>query len=115
MLNCLDLTVDGDLADFLGINIDRKDDHGMIHLTQPHLIESIIKYLHIPDNPADLTYGTDPDDNDQDEPPPDPNDSNDHDRPFPTNVFHKRQVNHTDLQDNSSNPSTVEHLVATTL
>ena len=47
----LHLTVDGDLADFLGIHIDRKED-GTIHLTQPHLIESILKDLRIPDEPA---------------------------------------------------------------
>ena len=37
----LDLTVEGDISDFLGVNIDRKPD-GTIHLTQPHLIDSIM-------------------------------------------------------------------------
>ena len=36
----LDITVKGDLADFLGVNIDRKKD-GSIHLTQPHLIDHL--------------------------------------------------------------------------
>jgi hypothetical protein len=38
----LDITVEGDLADFLGVEIKRESD-GTIHLTQPHLIESILK------------------------------------------------------------------------
>lgn len=42
----LELTIEGDLADFLGVNIDRKDD-GSIHLTQPHLINSILKDLNM--------------------------------------------------------------------
>ena len=37
-----DITVEGSLSDFLGINIDRRDD-GTIHLTQPHLIDQLIK------------------------------------------------------------------------
>ncbi len=40
----LDITVEGDLEDFLGVNINRKED-GTIHLTQPHLIDSILKDL----------------------------------------------------------------------
>jgi hypothetical protein len=40
----LDLTMEGDLTDFLGVNIDRHDD-GTIHLTQPHLIHQILKDL----------------------------------------------------------------------
>jgi hypothetical protein len=40
----LDITIEGDLQDFLGINIDRKED-GSIHLTQPHLIDQILKDL----------------------------------------------------------------------
>jgi hypothetical protein len=35
----LDITVEGDLQDFLGVNIERTQD-GKIHLTQPHLIDS---------------------------------------------------------------------------
>lgn len=42
----LNITIEGDLADFLGVNIDRKDD-GTIHLTQPQLIESILQDLRI--------------------------------------------------------------------
>jgi hypothetical protein len=46
----LDITIEGDLTDFLGVNIDRHEDDGMIHLTQPHLIHQILK---------DLRYDTD--------------------------------------------------------
>ena len=42
----LDITIEGDLEDFLGVNIDRKED-GTIHLTQPHLIDSILKDLNL--------------------------------------------------------------------
>jgi hypothetical protein len=42
----LDITVKGDIQDFLGINIDRKED-GSIHLTQPHLIDSILEDLRL--------------------------------------------------------------------
>jgi hypothetical protein len=34
----LDIMVEGDIQDFLGINIVRKED-STIHLTQPHLID----------------------------------------------------------------------------
>lgn len=44
----LDITVEGGLEDFLGINIDRKKD-GTIHLTQPHLIDQILKDLRLED------------------------------------------------------------------
>jgi len=40
----LDITGEGTLEAFLGVNIDRKPD-GSIHLTQPHLIENILEYL----------------------------------------------------------------------
>ena len=40
----LNITVEGDIQDFLGINIDRKPD-GTIELTQPHLIHQILKDL----------------------------------------------------------------------
>ena len=40
----LDVTEEGTLEDFLGVNIDRKED-GSIHLTQPHLIDQILKDL----------------------------------------------------------------------
>jgi hypothetical protein len=44
----LDVTVEGDLQDFLGANNERKAD-GTIHLTQPHLIYQIIKDLRLED------------------------------------------------------------------
>jgi hypothetical protein len=52
----LDLTVEGDISDFLGVKIDYKDD-GTIHLTQPHLIDSILKELHLtrPDTKSKTT------------------------------------------------------------
>ena len=40
----LDITIEGDLQDFLGVNIDRKPD-GTIHLTQPQLIDQILDDL----------------------------------------------------------------------
>jgi hypothetical protein len=40
----LDLTVEGDISDFLGVKISRQPD-GSIHLTQPHLIDQIISDL----------------------------------------------------------------------
>ena len=40
----LDITVEGDIQDFLGINIEKKGD-GTIHLTQPHLIDQILRDL----------------------------------------------------------------------
>ena len=42
----LKLTIVGDLEEFLGVNIDRTS-RGSIHLTQPHLIDSILKYLRL--------------------------------------------------------------------
>ena len=42
----LQLTIDGDLEDFLGVNIDRTS-RGAIHLTQPHLIDSILQDLRL--------------------------------------------------------------------
>jgi hypothetical protein len=44
----LDITVEGDIQDFLGVNIERRDD-GSVHLTQPQLIESILKDLNLSD------------------------------------------------------------------
>jgi hypothetical protein len=44
----LNITVEGDLEDFLGINIDRRKD-GTTNLTQPHLIDQILKDLHLED------------------------------------------------------------------
>ncbi len=40
----LDVTVKGDISDFLGINIQHHK-NGTVHLTQPHLIDSIPKKL----------------------------------------------------------------------
>ena len=45
----LAITVEGDLADFLGVNIDRRDD-GTIHLSQPHLIDQILEDLRLKDD-----------------------------------------------------------------
>ena len=42
----LQLTIKGYLEDFLGVNIDRTS-KGEIHLTQPHLIDSILQYLRL--------------------------------------------------------------------
>ena len=38
----LDVTEEGDLQDFLGVNIERRED-GSINLTQPNLIKQILK------------------------------------------------------------------------
>jgi hypothetical protein len=53
----LDITIEGDLTDFLGVNIDRHDD-GTIHLTQPHLIHQILKDLRYDNN--EVTIKTTP-------------------------------------------------------
>jgi Reverse transcriptase (RNA-dependent DNA polymerase) len=42
----LDLTVEGDICDFLGVRIARDPD-GTVHLTQPHLIDRILKDLRL--------------------------------------------------------------------
>ena len=42
----LDLTEEGDLEDFLGVQIERRAD-GLIHLSQPHLIDQILKDLRL--------------------------------------------------------------------
>jgi hypothetical protein len=42
----LSITVEGDLADFLGVSIDRRSD-GTIHLSQPHLIDQILADLRL--------------------------------------------------------------------
>ena len=44
----LSITVEGDLADFLGVNIERKEDD-TIHLSQPHLIDQILEDLRLKD------------------------------------------------------------------
>ena len=53
----LNITIEGDLQDFLGINIDRKED-GTIHLTQPHLIDQILEALRL--NHDDCTIKSTP-------------------------------------------------------
>jgi len=45
----LNITVEGDLQDFLGINIKREDD-GSIYLSQPHLIDQILSDLRLTDD-----------------------------------------------------------------
>ena len=45
----LDITIEGDFQDFLGVNIDRKD-NGTIHLTQ-HLINQILKDVNLYNQP----------------------------------------------------------------
>jgi Reverse transcriptase (RNA-dependent DNA polymerase) len=42
----LNITVEGDIQDFLGININRKED-GSVHLSQPQLIKGILKDLQL--------------------------------------------------------------------
>ena len=42
----LGITVEGGIDDFLGVNIDRRDD-GTIHLTQPRLIDQILKEMRL--------------------------------------------------------------------
>ena len=42
----LQITVEGNIADFLGVNIS-KDSEGNIQLTQPQLIDSILKELNL--------------------------------------------------------------------
>ena len=42
----LKLTVDGDVSDFLGVQIKHEPD-GMIHLTQPQIIDNILRDLHL--------------------------------------------------------------------
>ena len=42
----LDITVEGDISDFLGVHNNQKDD-GTIHLTQPQLIDKILKELRL--------------------------------------------------------------------
>ena len=52
----LDLTVEGDIADFLGVSIERRDD-GTFHLTQKRLIDSILSDLGL-DHPNSTVKGT---------------------------------------------------------
>jgi hypothetical protein len=44
----LEITIEGDLSDFLGVNIDQRKDR-TIHLTQPHLIDQILSDLRLND------------------------------------------------------------------
>ena len=45
----LDITVEGYLQDFLGVNIDKRPD-GSMHMSQPHLIDQILKDLRMTDD-----------------------------------------------------------------
>jgi hypothetical protein len=49
----LNITVEGDIQDFLGINMDHRED-GTIHLTQPHLIDDIVRDLRLDDPRAKI-------------------------------------------------------------
>jgi len=42
----LDVTEEGDIEDFLGVNIDRVDDD-TCHLSQPHLVEHVLRDLNL--------------------------------------------------------------------
>ncbi len=43
----LELTVEGDIADFLGVKIEKSQDGKSFNLTQPHLIDDILKELRL--------------------------------------------------------------------
>ena len=43
----LNLTVEGDISDFLGVKISRSKDQKAFELTQPHLIQDVIKELRL--------------------------------------------------------------------
>jgi len=45
----LDITIEGDIQDFLGVHISREKD-GSVHLTQPHLIDQILGDLNMQEN-----------------------------------------------------------------
>jgi hypothetical protein len=45
----LNITVEGDIQDFLGVNIERKAD-GTVHLTQPHLILQLARQRYSQDS-----------------------------------------------------------------
>lgn len=45
----LAITVEGDLADFLGVSVNRRPD-GTIHMSQPHLINQILDNLRMNDD-----------------------------------------------------------------
>ena len=42
----LNLTVEGDISDFLGVQIDRINDN-IFNLSQPHLINDVLKQLRL--------------------------------------------------------------------
>ena len=44
----LDITVEGDIQDFLGVNITRKE-NGNIEFTQPHLVDKILETMNLTD------------------------------------------------------------------
>ena len=45
----LNITIEGDLKYFLVVNIYQRKD-GTIHISQPHLIDKLLRYLKLPDN-----------------------------------------------------------------
>jgi len=45
----LNLTVEGDISDFLGVKITKDDASGKFSLTQPHLIDQVLKDLRLSD------------------------------------------------------------------
>jgi hypothetical protein len=49
----LEITVEGDQADFLCVSIERKSD-GTIHMSQPHLIDQILNDLCLNDDPVKM-------------------------------------------------------------
>ena len=53
----LDITVEGDIQDFLCVNIDRQSD-GKILFTQPHLIDKVLKAMMNMDQPSLKTKDT---------------------------------------------------------
>jgi hypothetical protein len=50
----LNVTDEGDIQDYLGINISKKKDAGTIHLLQPHFIDQILKDLKIQNDDVKL-------------------------------------------------------------
>jgi Reverse transcriptase (RNA-dependent DNA polymerase). len=50
----LNITIEGNLQDFLGINIKKRENDGSINLTQPHLIDQILKDLRLTEDNVKL-------------------------------------------------------------
>jgi len=53
----LKLTVEGDISDFLGVQIDRVNDN-TFNLSQPHLINDVIKELRLDGNNVAIKKAT---------------------------------------------------------